>query len=372
MNTIMYALDHPGSMMGVIAPTHRALKTRTFEDPKNGLYSILPRELLADKSPYDRTYFVLRLFNGTIIKGFSAQKPEDLRGENMDAWLADEFAYYPYPEKVWFQLNETARIGEHRRIMITSTPNSNPILREIEALPETFTQTASTYDNPHLSKEARQFFIDQYTGTSRERQELYGEYIDHSGNLWTRKMIDDFRISPSDVPQLDIITVGVDPALTNDPEKSDEHGIVVAGKNLTTRHVYILEDCSLRGDPNQWAMKAIEAYHRYGASKMIVETNAGGQMALNTIAMLDESVKTKGVFATVDKRTRAEPASMIYQRGMAHHVGDNFKKMEEQMIHFHTAYKNNERSPDRMDALVYAIQGLGEEYKPEPVGGWFC
>ena len=209
-----------------------------------------------------------------------------------------------------------------------------------------------TFDNAaNLAPQALIELQLRYNGTRLGRQELYGELLeDIEGALWTRKMIDDARVT--EVPNLTKICVAIDPAVTSG-EDSDETGIVVAGVSMDGQY-YVLHDGTLRSSPDGWARKAVELYHEYKANRIVAEKNNGGDMVGSVIRHVDPTVPIKLVTASRGKQVRAEPVSALYEQGKVHHVG-GFNELEDQMVSW---TPDSGTSPDRMDALVWAITEL--------------
>jgi predicted phage terminase large subunit-like protein len=214
----------------------------------------------------------------------------------------------------------------------------------------------STFDNAkNLAPSALLELQARYHGTRLGRQELYGEILeDQDGALWNRAMIEDSRIDQNKVPNLIRIVVAIDPAVTSGPD-SDETGIVVAGLG-TDNQYYILSDNSLRASPDAWARMAVEQYKEWKADRIIAEANNGGDMITQLIRTVDGQVPVKKVNATRGKKVRAEPISALYEQGRVHHVG-SFPKLEDQMA---TWTPDTAKSPDRLDALVWALTELSE------------
>ena len=168
-------------------------------------------------------------------------------------------------------------------------------------------------------------------------------------------MINPFRVK-SAPPALDRIVVGVDPAVTQ-KDTSDLTGIVVAGcKRIRGEvHYFVLDDRSLIGSPSEWAKTVVNAYNEYSADRVVAETNQGGDMVEQTLRNVDRNISYRGVRATRGKIVRAEPIAELYERGLVHHVGD-FQLMEDEMCSY--CGFESEKSPDRMDALVWALTDL--------------
>jgi phage terminase large subunit-like protein len=236
--------------------------------------------------------------------------------------------------------------------MLTTTPLPASELKDIEELGDTVTTRAATFDNAYLSKTVRDGLRAHYEGTRMGRQELLGEYLPANENaLWTPESIDDNRVkrAPKD---LRTVVVAVDPAVTANAD-SDETGIVVAGVD-ERGHGYVLADKTLRGSPLQWGKMAVAAHHRWHADRIVPEVNNGGDLVVQNIRGLDPRVRVTPVRASRGKVTRAEPVAALYERGLIHHVGD-FPELEDQLT---TWDPTSNKSPDRLDALVWAFHSL--------------
>lgn len=194
-----------------------------------------------------------------------------------------------------------------------------------------------------------------------KRRFLYGEFSDENENaLWKiGSMIDPFRVlEPPE--EMERIVVGVDPAVTSS-ETSDHTGIVVCGVRTDEmdgkEHFYVLEDASLIAQPTEWARRVIQAYERWNADLVVAEVNQGGDMVETTLHNLAPNLPVRKVRATRGKIVRAEPISVLYSQGRVHHVGDfAFDELESEMSSYTGAV--TDESPDRLDALVWALTEL--------------
>lgn len=288
---------------------------------------------------------------------FGADNPDAGRGYNLAGVWADEIAKWRYPYESWVEgIAPALRIGERPRAVVTTTPKPIRVLREwISRTDGSVAVTrGSTFDNAsNLSTAALTELQARYQGTRVGRQELYGELLDDvEGALWTRRIIDDYRITPDLMPNLIRVVVAIDPAVTSG-EESDETGIVVAGRSADG-HFYVLSDKSCRTTPDHWARIAIAQYEEHKADKVVAETNNGGDMVVMLLNTVNPMVPVKKVSATRGKRVRAEPVSSLYEQGRVHHVG-LFPQLEDQMIVW---TPDNPDSPDRLDALVWALTEL--------------
>lgn len=191
---------------------------------------------------------------------------------------------------------------------------------------------------------------------------LDGEWQDDSENaLWKRTtMINPYRVHGINPAELDRIVVAIDPAVTS-TKTSDESGIVVVGikkgKRGADNHFYVLEDSSMKGTPTEWASQACELFWFYEADRIIAEVNNGGDLVESVIRNVDSKVAYKSVRATRGKILRAEPVAELYERGLVHHVGEHIQ-LEDQMCNY--TGSQDEDSPDRLDALVWALTELSE------------
>lgn len=304
--------------------------------------------------------------NGAIAITYSAEDPEQLRGPQHDAAWVDELAKFGRARETWDNLMLGLRVpgpdGTPPRCLVTTTPRPTPLIVELvkgDKLPDGTWRPRSdvvvtrsrTWDNAlNLAPTYLDDLRRRYEGTRLGRQEIDGEILeDVEGALWSPDIIDAFRVLLA--PDLVQIVVGVDPAVTA-TETSDETGIVVAGR-AANGELFVIEDCSCRESPAGWAGRAIGAYHSHRADGIIAESNQGGDMVRHTIHSVDASVPVKLVHASRGKRTRAEPIASLYEQGRVHHVG-SFPDLEDQL----TSWVPGERSPDRLDALVWACSSL--------------
>ncbi|MEM1396146.1 MAG: terminase family protein [Pseudomonadota bacterium] len=303
--------------------------------------------------------------NGSIGYCFSAEDPDGIRGYQFDAAWSDELAKWRYPEETWSNLQLALRLGDRPRQVVTTTPRPMALLKRLIKQDGVVVSRASTYDNKaNLAPAFLSEIAASYEGTALGRQELMGEIIDDvQGALWSWDLIEASRISPSKgLPQaLDRIVVAVDPPATSGPN-ADECGIIIAGirgAHTDDAEAIVLADWSVQGlSPKGWASRVIAALHEFEADRVVVEVNQGGDMAKAVIAQVDPSAPVKMVRATRSKVLRAEPIAALYEQGRVRHAGA-FPRLEDQM----TAYTgpSSQRagsSPDRLDALVWALTDL--------------
>lgn len=342
-------MANPGWRIAVVAPTAADARDTCIEGD-SGLLNVLPREAV---QTWNRSLGELILVNGTRYKAFSADEPERLRGPQHHRAWADELAAWRYPE-AWDQLMFGLRLGEHPQAVVTTTPKPTPLVKALVAAKTSNVTRGSTFDNAaNLAPSALQMLKDKYEGTRLGRQELEAEILgDLPGALWSLSTLDAYRLR--ETPQMGRIVVAVDPAVTA-TEASDEHGIIVAG--LADQRGVVLEDASLSGSPNEWARRAVSLYRSWGADAIVIEVNQGGDMVAHTIRTIDPNVKIKEVRASRGKHVRAEPIAALYEQGRVAHVGA-FPALENQMTQMTTNGYEGEGSPDRVDALVWAMTEL--------------
>lgn len=305
----------------------------------------------------------------TLMTTFSAEEPESLRGPQHHTVWGDEPASWshkvdPQGNTAWTNAQFGLRLDPDPRAILTGTPKPIPIIKALvadAADPSSgvrLTQGSLKDNIANLAPAFVRTILAQYGGTLLGAQEIDGLVVDRvEGALWQPEQIEGPRLrSESQVPALSKIVVGVDPPA----ESVAECGIVVVGveanpANPLRRHVYVLDDLSVRGDAEDWAARAIEAYRKWGANEIVGEVNNGGDMVRAVIHLQDPSVAVRKVRATDGKRRRAEPVAMLYQQGRAHHVG-YFGALEAQMTTW--TDQPGEPSPDRMDALVWGVSGV--------------
>lgn len=333
---------------------------------------------------YEPSKRLLTWPNGSTAQAYSAEEPDHLRGpQHHKAW-ADELAAWRFVQETWDQLSMTMRLRTHPdhswvtepQVIITTTPRPLPILREILARDGTIPTRGSTFENrANLPTAYLSSLVQNYLGTRIGRQELLAEiFEDVEGALWTAQMIEAQRwraggVGTREFPAMSRIVVGVDPAMVQGPDR-DETGILVCGRTHDGRG-FVLGDWSTDGSPDSWGAAVLEAYDHFGADAIVVETNRGGDMVMQVIrnacqAGVDRDGKripprqcprlipvraSRGQ----GKDTRAEPIVAMYERGRIYHAG-TFPQLEEQMCTWVPGVTR--KSPDRMDAMVYAFLEL--------------
>ena len=295
--------------------------------------------------------------NGAVGTLYNATEPDQLRGPQQDAAWCDELAKWQYARETWDQLQFGLRLGAHPQVVVTTTPRPIPLIKEIMADGRTITTRGATMDNKaNLAESFMHQIVAKYEGTRLGRQELHAEILDDvPGALWTRSMLDIAAIN--EAPEMARVVVAIDPSGTGgNDDGHDSVGIVVAGRGIDGR-CYVLADESCNLSPDGWARRAITAYHRFDADRIVAETNYGGAMVEAIIRAADRSVPYKTMTASRGKAVRAEPVAALYEQGRVSHVR-GLDKLEDQMMLMTGGGYHGEGSPDRVDALVWAVTEL--------------
>jgi phage terminase large subunit-like protein len=292
--------------------------------------------------------------NGAQAALYSSEEPDQLRGPQHHLAWGDELAKWRHQRTCWANLLLGLRLGEAPKVMATTTPKPTPLIKQLRDDPTVAITHGATFDNrAHLSADFIYHIKRLYEGTRLGRQELYGEILeDFPGALWNRDGIDNARVKKA--PPLTRIVVAVDPPVTHG-ENADACGIVVAGI-CGEGHTYVLADLTAQGlSPHQWCKKALLAYETFEADRLVAEVNQGGDLVETLIRQISPGVSYRGVRASRGKIARAEPVAALYERGLVHHVG-GLNQLEDQLCSY--TGEKGEKSPDRLDALVWAITDL--------------
>jgi len=286
---------------------------------------------------------------------YTADEPDLLRGPQHDAAWCDELAAWRFKD-AWDNLMLGLRIGEDPRCCVTTTPKPILLLRRIMERPGTVVTGGSTYENiANLAPAFIEEIIDEYEGTAKGEQELYAKLLTEAeGALWKREWIEENRVSEH--PDLDLLVVAIDPAMTSH-EESSETGIIGAGRAWIDGldHYYILGDASGRHSPDAWATCAIDLLEQYEGDEIVGEVNNGGDLVEYTLRTVDPEAPYHDVRASRGKQIRAAPIASLYEQGRVHHVGV-FSELEDQLCNWEP--RPGSTSPDRLDADVWAISRM--------------
>lgn len=344
------------SRIALIAETQKDLE-EVMVFGESGINSVFP--------PHQRPRITkkpvrVEFHTGAVAFGYNATEPDQLRGPQFDCAWGDELAKWRYARETWDQLQFGLRLGKRPRQIVTTTPRPIPILKEILAADTTVVTRGVTTDNrANLAASFIKSITEKYAGTRLGRQELSAEILDDVPDaLWTRAALDRDRRKPDQVPSLRRVVIAVDPAAKkNDiPEDGAATGIVVAGVGDDGRG-YVLDDATCRESPMGWARKAIACFDRYEGDCIVGEINNGGDMVESTIRAVRTTVPFKEVTASRGKWVRAEPIAALYEQGRISHVG-TFAELEDEMVNFGPNGMVGDASPDRVDALVWALTEL--------------
>jgi phage terminase large subunit-like protein len=321
---------------------------------------------------------ILHWPNQSQVRLFGVHTKDDverLRAGGNRCWVhVEEFAAWRYLQDAWDQMMFGLRLGPRPRWVMTTTPKARPdylsIVEELEARDDVVVTNASTDDNPHLSEQQKQYLYERFDATSLGGQELHGKRVQQAeGALWTYDLIEANRVKSSYDDNGDTVTgrvvVAIDP-----PGGATECGIVTAAtiphncpceSDAANPHYVVLADDSAKLTPRGWAHRAIAAYEQWGADRLVAEKNFGGDMVESTIRTVDKSISYESVTASRGKRIRAEPVKSLYEQGRVHHVG-TFPELEAEMVQWMP--DESAWSPNRLDALVWAITELGDVGEP--------
>ena len=362
----------PNGAFAIVAATEHDLREVMIEGPA-GLHFLPGRE----HPKYSATRRRLHWKNGAVVYGFSAEQPERLRGPQFMAAWADEFCTWKKPHEVLSNLRLGLRLGNDPRLLITTTPKPIKALRKLrEESSCVMTQAGTSANAGNLAPTFINGLHALYGGTRLAEQELNGVLVEDEGGLFR---LEDFAATRCDAPPggvgpgapaeaggreaLDLVVVAIDPPAGLDGSAC---GIIVAGrgrrpsadgKGRRERVGYVLADYSCIGaKPLEWAKAALRAVTDFGAAKIVAEANQGGEMVRQTLLSAGVTCPIELVHASKGKCVRAEPVSVLYQRGLVRHCG-HFRELESQLLAMGVEAAE-EQGNDRADALVWAVCAL--------------
>ncbi len=337
--------------LALVAPTAADARDVMVEG-ESGLLAIAPR---GNRPEYEPSKRRLTWHNGAMATLYSADEPDRLRGPQHDgAWL-DELAAWRFPE-TFDQLQFGLRLGSDPRIVVTTTPRPTQLIKQLVERPTTFTTTGTTYENvANLAPAFVDSIISRYQGTRLGLQEIEARILgDPDGALWKRDWI-----QTAVAPDLIRVVIGIDPAGSSS-EQADETGIIIAGKGVDGNG-YVLADRSCRLSPEGWASRAVAGFDQFSADRVVAEANFGGEMVQSVLRTVRSTLPFTAVHASRGKGIRAEPISSLYEQKRIFHC-DAFPELEDQLCSW---TPDSGKSPDRLDALVWALTWLMLE-KPLP------
>lgn len=329
-----------------------------------------PSGILATANPnfrptYNPSHRKIEWPNGAVAHTYSAEAYEVLRGPQHDFAWVDELAKFARQEDVWDMLMFGLRIGQAPKCIITTTPRPTKLIKKLANDKQTLLTTGSSYENSaNLAPSFIEMLKEKYEGSRIGRQEIHAVVLDDNPNaLFTYDNIYNNTINNLDGITIERVVVAVDPAGSTS-SGADETGIVVVGRAKGIG--YVLHDGTLKGTPTQWGRVVVDLYKKFNANAVIVETNFGGDMVISTIRNIDGNVFIKPVRASKGKAIRAEPVSVLYEQNKVKHLHSKLNKLEEEMVGFDPSLGRKQRSPNRMDALVYALTDLFNLTDNEP------
>jgi phage terminase large subunit-like protein len=341
--------------IGIIGPTADTLRRDVVQGP-SGLLAIAPPWMQPLHEPSQRRVVWP---NGAVAYLLSSEEPDRIRGMNLDGAWGDEVTSWQAPEDCWSNLQMALRISGPDGVapagVMSTTPKRHTLLRAIIKDPATVITRSRTWDNSaNLDPATLAYLQTKYGGTTLGRQELDAELLeDVDGALWTRDLLEACRVPVDDQRRFKRVVVAVDPA-GGTGAASTETGIVVAGVGQDG-HAYVLADLSGKFSPERWAYTAAAAYQDHRADRVVAERNFGGAMVESTLRAASHNVPVRMVQASRGKAVRAEPVTALFEQRRVHLVGQ-FAELEDQLCGWDPM--GSGPSPDRLDALVWAITDL--------------
>lgn len=344
------ARETPGAQIALVGHSMDEVRRVMVEGPAG----LLATARCGEPVTWHRNDGVVRFASGAEAFVHSAEAAEKLRGPEHDFAWCDELAKWRHGDRAWDNLQMGMRRGEWPRLIVTTTPKPVALVRRVLALKGTVETRGRTRDNVHSSKAFREWAWETYGGTRLGRQELDGELFDEvAGALWTREMLEEARVAAA--PELKRILIGVDPPASAE----GTCGIVVCALGVDGL-AYVLADCTVSGErPEGWARAVARAAEAWGADRVIVEDNQGGEMVASVLRNADIALPVRPVRAKRGKSVRAEPVAALFETGRARLAG-RFPELEDQLagLTYGSGYEGPGRSPDRADAMVWAMSEL--------------
>jgi phage terminase large subunit-like protein len=364
-----FAREHPGASIALVAASVDEAR-RVMVEGRSGLLG-LPR--LGAPPVWEPSRRRLEWENGSLAFVYSGAHPEGLRGPEHHAAWCDELAKWRHLQESWDNLQLGLRCGERPRTLVTTTPRSVAALTAILGEEGAARTGGGTADNPFVAAAALAALQRRLGGTRLGRQELEGELIEEAeGSLWPRELIEKCRVSgdshfqprgaaahaagrESDCP-LRRVVVGVDPPAGSE---GDACGIVVCGLAADGTG-YVLADLSATGlSPEGWARKVAAAAEAWRAERVVAEANNGGRMVESVLRGAGLPLPVRLVHASEGKTARAAPVAALFESGQAKFAG-RFPALEDELagLTWRGVYEGPGRSPDRADAMVWAMTEL--------------
>jgi phage terminase large subunit-like protein len=352
----------PGARIALVGPTLHDVRSVMVEGASGVLAAMRTRGEGGVWAPSLRQ---VAFDNGAVVQCFSADEPDSLRGPQFHAAWGDEVGAWPRAGAVLPNLRLGLRLGQRPLLILTTTPRPTPALRALLAEPSvTLVHATSRANRRNLAPDFLVTLDGLYGGSAIARQEIGGEMLaDPEGGVVARAAIDAAR--RASVPPLERVLVAVDPP-AGEGAASDACGIVVAGRfeEAGTQHAAILADATVQGlPPAGWARAVMAAAEAWAAGHVVIEANGTGAAAREVLRLADPSVPVRSVNARQSKVDRALPVGALYAAGRVVHVGA-FPALEDELAMLGTPALTH--SPDRADALVWAVRALLLDPQPRP------
>lgn len=356
----------------IAGATYSDVRLKMVEPPDGGILATSPVNFRPTWSP-STGRGTLRWPNGAQAICVSGSDIDVFRGLNIARLWADEFTSWTDPQGAWERgIVPALRSGPNPRAIITTTPTALSFLKHLTELHRVVVTRGSTFDNPafgaHFIDQIRRQYV---VGSDLYRQEVMGEIVlDDPRALFNQDNIAQWRTHEPPVSVVRIV-VGVDPG-TAEHNGGNEAGIVVVAL-LSNGTCLVLYDASTSGEPRLWIPQVVDTYRAFKADCVVVERNNGGQLVELALRAEDPNIPIKTIWSSHGKMTRAEPVSHKYNHGLVRHYGVH-ALLEQQMSSWWPGC--GKPSPDRMDALVFAVAELlnlhagATESEPDDQSTW--
>lgn len=370
-NTLRYIFSNPNHNVSIVAPTNRDLEETCLWNPQCGILSLVEQEDPSLIIERDSKYNTYKFFNGALLRCYTSESFQRLRGPQHHYVWYDEYAASQYPEETLDMILFGLRLGVNPKLVMTTTPKPIPSIRNLIKQSDVKVVKGTTYDNKaNLSAKFIEIIEKKYEGTRLGRQELHGIVLDDiQGALWQLSWIENYRSHFKTLEELEKTrkitrkVLAIDPAITN-KEDSDLTGIVVVAEELTwdlNNDYHVIADHSLIASPNEWANVVKNVFAIYDCDAVVVEVNQGGDMVKTILRNSGFTGMIYEVRASKSKFARAEPVAALYEQGRVHHLSSvDLKDLELQLVEYVPLLAD--KSPDRLDALVWGISHfIGED-----------